>query len=180
MRMSICGVAEKNGGTMADVIISGGQWIIRVAVGVLLVSASISKFAGLDEFADIVASFGIRSPGLNRLVTIGIPLCELCIGVLVVGNLLAPLGALAAATLFLLFAIVTSRAMLNGLAGAKCGCIGRRAAITWRHAARNIVLAVAALASSAQPTLCVLLVALALGSLVLTETAVPGAVAHQT
>lgn len=119
--------------------------LLRVCLSVLFVVAALAKLMDLPGTRAGIAGFGM-GPRLAGILSVALPVTELCVALLLV---LAPLpGAAAAAALLLMFSLVVVVNLLQGRAPA-CNCFGSMSEtpISWRIAVRNMgLILVAALA----------------------------------
>jgi hypothetical protein len=122
---------------------------------VLLVSATAKFREGYRRFSQTVDQYQLLPGNLVSLVSVLLPWFELILGAMLIGSLLLPVSAIAAA---ILLAVFTAALFVNLMRGRpiSCGCFGRESdAITWWTAARAAALCGACILA-AQPDLATL------------------------
>lgn len=110
----------------------------QVAVAAPLLWAAGSKLTAPGSRATL-AVFGIDRPAMQRLAWTGVIVVEAAVAALVLLGLAGAL--LAAAGLFVAFAVVMWTAIRRGALGRACGCFGRRGQVSWQAVARSALLA---------------------------------------
>jgi hypothetical protein len=113
----------------------------RLALGGVLVAASVAKLASPSTSKAALATFAIAGRRAQVVVWGLLIVAELslALGVIVGSNAAAWLAAALLAT----FAATMAGAILRGHAGAPCACFGARSTVGWGAVARNLLLAAA-------------------------------------
>jgi hypothetical protein len=108
---------------------------------ILGVSAG-SKAWRSQQAGEALSTYGISSPSLQRVGAWGLVTVELGLaGALLVE---APGAAEAAVALFLVFALITSAALMAGRGGEPCACFGSASRLSWTSPLRALALAAVA------------------------------------
>src|ERR1700684_1554310 len=108
---------------------------------ILGVSAG-SKAWRSEQAGEALSTYGISSPSLQRVGAWGLVTVELGLaGALLVE---APGAAEAAVALFLVFALITSAALMAGRGGEPCACFGSTSRLSWISPLRALALATVA------------------------------------
>jgi hypothetical protein len=115
------------------------ETFLRVALGIVLAGAALAKLASPRASIAAMASFGFEGGPLRPIAWAGLIAIELGLGVAVA--LGSDPAAYLAAALMLLFAAITTGALLRGRAGAPCACFGPRSKVSWLGVLRNLALA---------------------------------------
>ena len=101
--------------------------IVRWALGLLLVWASLSKLANLQDFYGDLLAYRLPLPDLFlRLVAMCLPWLELLCGLLLLANLHLEAAVAWSIVLFASFVLATGQAWARGLS-IDCGCFNLRA-----------------------------------------------------
>ncbi|MGA8218331.1 MAG: MauE/DoxX family redox-associated membrane protein [Solirubrobacterales bacterium] len=117
------------------------ETILRVVLGIVLAGAALAKLASPRASIAAMAGFGFEGGPLRPIAWAGLIAIELGLGIAVaLGS--APAAYLASG-LMLLFAALTTGAILRGRAGAPCACFGPRSKVSWLGVLRNLALAAA-------------------------------------
>ena len=96
--------------------------IVRWILGGLLVWASLSKVANLQDFYISIVAYKLPLPdALSRLAAIILPWLELICGLLLIGRIWTRAASMWALVLFGVFVIATGQAWARGLK-ISCGC----------------------------------------------------------
>lgn len=162
------------------------QWVLRLALAWLLLSAARHKLRSAGAFRSALGGYGLLPDGLVGVAARGLTLAELTAGIALLAPPLAGPGAALASCLFGLYGAAIASNLLRGRRDIDCGCggPGERRALGWPLVARNVVLlAAAGLASlPATPRAWVWLDAVSVGGgvlvLALLYVAADGALAH--
>lgn len=113
--------------------------ILRLGLGIVLASAALAKLASPRASIASMDTFGFAGGPLRPLAWAVLIAVELALAVGVV--LGSDDAAYAAAGLMLLFAALTTGAILRGRAGSPCACFGPRSKVSWLGVLRNLGLA---------------------------------------
>jgi uncharacterized membrane protein YphA (DoxX/SURF4 family) len=113
--------------------------ILRLGLGIVLAGAALAKLASPRASIASMDSFGFAGGPLRPLAWAGMIALELALAVAVV--LGSDTAAYAACGLMLLFAALTTSAILRGQAGSPCACFGPRSKVSWLGVLRNLGLA---------------------------------------
>jgi len=113
--------------------------ILRVGLGIVLASAALAKLGSPRASIASMDTFGFAGGPLRPLAWAVLIAVELALSVGVV--LGSDDAAYAAAGLMLLFAALTTGAILRGRAGSPCACFGPRSKVSWLGVLRNLGLA---------------------------------------
>jgi uncharacterized membrane protein YphA (DoxX/SURF4 family) len=113
--------------------------ILRVGLGIVLASAALAKLGSPRASIASMDTFGFAGGPLRPLAWAVLIAVELALSVGVV--LGSDDAAYAAAGLMLLFAALTTAAILRGRAGSPCACFGPRSKVSWLGVLRNLGLA---------------------------------------
>ena len=113
--------------------------ILRVGLGIVLASAALAKLGSPRASIASMDTFGFAGGPLRPLAWAVLIAVELALSVGVV--LGSDDAAYAAAALMLLFAALTTGAILRGRAGSPCACFGPRSKVSWLGVLRNLGLA---------------------------------------
>ena len=98
-------------------------WGCRVAIGILLLAAALSKIGQAAEFARQIHHLRIAPLGLENLVAITLPWVELVAALAILSGVEARAGAVLAAALMAGFVVVVVAAIARHL-DVECGCFG--------------------------------------------------------
>jgi uncharacterized membrane protein YphA (DoxX/SURF4 family) len=98
-------------------------WGCRVAIGILLLGAALSKIGEAAEFARQIHRLRFAPLGLENLLAITLPWVELVAALAILSGVEARAGALLAAGLMSVFVVVVVAAMARHL-DVECGCFG--------------------------------------------------------
>lgn len=113
----------------------------RLILAAVLTGAALSKLTAPDSAAAAMETYGFRSQPARWGAFGFVAAAELALAAgLVAGSDEAAYGA---AALMALFAVTLVRALLQGKAGAPCGCFGSDSKVSGLAVASNVVLAVA-------------------------------------
>jgi len=102
-------------------VISLTERVGRIAIGGVLIYASVTKFTQPYSFLDSVYSYDLVGPRAGVLIAATLPTAELAVGLAVIFGIAAPGALLAAAVLFSAFSFAIASALWRGLDIA-CGC----------------------------------------------------------
>lgn len=115
------------------------ETVLRVLLGVVLAGAALAKLNSPRESIAALDSFGFGEGPMRPIAWAALIAIELALAVAVI--LGSDVAAYAAAGLMLLFAALTTGALLRGRAGAPCPCFGPHSRVTWLGVLRNLGLA---------------------------------------
>jgi len=94
---------------------------IRIVLGIIFLITGFLKFIHIQEFADSIEKYQLIPHCFVFYTAIIISLIEVVIGISLIFNLLIKLGVLITSSLMMLFIIITSITLFNGL-DIDCGC----------------------------------------------------------
>ncbi len=115
----------------------------RTLVGLLLLTAGISKLGNHREFLEVVRDYRLLPENASRFVGRLIPVIEMLVSAGLLFAVLALWMSMAATALFLLFGSAVAINLLRGRRDISCGCFGpnQNHHLTWGLVARNGILA---------------------------------------
>ena len=97
--------------------------VIRLGLGAVWVWAAWSKLVAPREFLIAVRAYDATPEWLSKAIAYGLPVLELCLGVLLIVGIVVRLAASVSAVLFVVFLIAIVQAWARGLQ-LSCGCFG--------------------------------------------------------
>ena len=100
-----------------------GGWLLRLALGGVLVYAAFPKLAEAHAFAGAIARYRLLPATFNQILAVTLPWIELAAGMLLVLRLWVRPAALLAAGLAVIFTLAVGSALARGL-DITCGCFG--------------------------------------------------------
>lgn len=109
-----------------------------LVVGVLLLAAG-GKLIDLRRAATGMATFGFPTPAARLGAALLISVCEIALAVRIA--LGSDAAIYLAATLMAMLGLLLGSALMQGKAGAPCGCFGPRSRVSGWAVARNLALA---------------------------------------
>jgi protein-disulfide isomerase len=122
--------------------------VARLLVGVVWIWASLSKLGSPRTFVQAVRAYDATPEWLSKAIGYGLPVLELCLGILLVVGVATRLAAATSAVLFVVFLIGLVEAAARGLE-LSCGCFGGGGASTSTHYTLDILRDIALLAVAA-------------------------------
>jgi len=125
-----------------DAVISHSYWCVTA---VLLVGGT-AKLITQADFRKVIRELELVPQGLTPATAFSVPVVEVGLALWLASGIAAGVAALSAALTFLSFAGIIAHQLRRGGGATHCGCFGVRASLTWRSAARDVLLAVWALA----------------------------------
>ena len=96
---------------------------VRIALGGVLVLASVQKLRTLRQFISGLGRYGLLPSRLNAPTAVGVVVLEAVTGVLLLANVAAPIAVSAAVGLFAVFSGVLAISLIRGKE-APCFCFG--------------------------------------------------------
>jgi protein-disulfide isomerase/uncharacterized membrane protein YphA (DoxX/SURF4 family) len=97
--------------------------LVRLALGVIWIWAAWSKLRAPREFVQAVRAYDATPEWLSKAIGYGLPVLELCLGILLILGIVVRMAAVASGVLFLVFLIGLIQASARGLQ-LECGCFG--------------------------------------------------------
>ncbi len=97
--------------------------VVRLALGGVWLYAGISKLSDPRAFLQAVRAYDASPEWLSRALAYGLPVFEVCLGVLLVAGVITRAAAILSAPLLLMFVIGVLQASARGLK-ITCGCFG--------------------------------------------------------
>lgn len=121
---------------------------VHVALGLILLTAGVTKLRHWHEFTGVVGNYRLLPEGWSVAAAALIVPTEILFGAALIFRIGMPFAALASAALLTIFAIAMGINILLGRTSIDCGCFRStlRQPLEWRLVARNVVLAAASLA----------------------------------
>ena len=121
--------------------------VLRVAVGVILIVAGISKVGHAAEFAAQIAAFRLLPEGVIAPMAVELPFLEILVGAFLVLGLFTRVSAWIAVAMFAAFDGAIASAVVRGMS-VSCGCFGPndKTVTTWAEVARDAVFVILAVA----------------------------------
>lgn len=131
---------ERSRGTLIAI------WVVKLALGALLVYAGVMKLLGPADFAEEIANYRFL-PQLAPFLAVMLPPIEVLLGtVLIVSGARSewlPAAALGSTLLMAVFTVAVTQAVLRGI-DTSCGCFGADSGpITWLTVLRVVGLGAA-------------------------------------
>lgn len=96
---------------------------IRVLLGGLWIWASVAKLSDPRASVQAVRAYDMTPEWLSKAIGYGLPVLELCLGVLLVVGAAVRMAAIASAVLYVVFLVAVVQAAVRGLK-VSCGCFG--------------------------------------------------------
>jgi len=100
-----------------------GGLVVRLAVGIIWIWASLSKIGDPRTFVRAVRAYKATPEWLSQAIGYGLPMLELILGVLLVIGLIVRYAAAVSAALYVVFLIGIIQAAARGIK-LECGCFG--------------------------------------------------------
>lgn len=97
--------------------------LVRLALGVVWIWASVEKLRSPRTFVQAVRAYDATPEWLSKAIGYGLPVLEFCLGVLLVLGIAVRVAAAVSAVLFVVFLIGIIQAAARGLQ-LSCGCFG--------------------------------------------------------
>jgi uncharacterized membrane protein YphA (DoxX/SURF4 family) len=116
--------------------------LARTFVALILLAAGVSKLGKRREFIEVVRDYKVLPESLAGVFGRLLPFVEVFVAACLLGGVLMPWSALAAAGLFLSFGVAIAINLLRGRRDISCGCFGQHDhQLTWPLFMRAIFLA---------------------------------------
>ena len=103
--------------------------VVRLVLGIVWIYAALEKTGNPRTFVQAVRAYDATPEWLSQAIGYGLPVLELCIGVLLVLGLAVRLAAATSVALFVVFLIGLVQAAARGIQ-LECGCFGGGGATT--------------------------------------------------
>jgi len=100
---------------------NGWKLIVRLALGGLLLYASVGKVTHAEVFATALSNYRMLPSEMIFLGSLAMPWLELLIGLLLITGIWKSTSAFMTAVLFLVFTLAVAQAMVRGI-DISCGC----------------------------------------------------------
>ena len=100
---------------------NGWKLIVRLALGGLLVYASVGKVTHAEDFATALSNYRMLPSGMIFLGSLIMPWLELLLGLLLLTGIWKSTSAFMTAVLFLVFTLAVAQAIVRGI-DISCGC----------------------------------------------------------
>lgn len=97
--------------------------VIRLVLGVVWIWAAWEKLKSPREFVQAVRAYDATPEWLSQAIGYGLPVLELCIGIVLIVGVAVRIAAIASAVLFVVFFIGIIQASARGIS-LDCGCFG--------------------------------------------------------
>jgi protein-disulfide isomerase/uncharacterized membrane protein YphA (DoxX/SURF4 family) len=97
--------------------------VVRLALGVIWIWAAASKLGSPRQFVQAVRAYDATPEWLSQGIGYGLPVFELCLGVLLIIGLAVRMAAIFSGLLFVVFLIGLIQAAARGIQ-LECGCFG--------------------------------------------------------
>jgi protein-disulfide isomerase len=97
--------------------------VVRLVLGGVWIWASLAKLANPRAFVEAVRAYDVTPEWLSKAIGYGLPVLELCLGVVLVVGIMVRIAAAASGMLYLLFLIGIIQAAVRGIQ-LECGCFG--------------------------------------------------------
>jgi uncharacterized membrane protein YphA (DoxX/SURF4 family) len=116
---------------------------LRVILGLVLLSASVTKLGDFSKFTEIVSAYELLPRRAVTITSYLILLTECSVGICLLMGVRLPWAASTATGIFLLFTGAVTINILRGRKEIACGCFGASSEehLTWLIVLRNVVLA---------------------------------------
>ena len=111
--------------------------VLRVALGLVMVTAGALKISDPDAAVRAVQAYQILPSGIDQVVGYVLPLLEIVLGLLLILGLGTRLAAIGAGVFMVVFIVAVTSAWVRGLS-IDCGCFGGGGAVSpegkaWRY-----------------------------------------------
>jgi protein-disulfide isomerase/uncharacterized membrane protein YphA (DoxX/SURF4 family) len=97
--------------------------VARLVLGAVWIWAALSKIGSPRTFTEAVRAYDATPEWLSKAIGYGLPVLELCIGILLIVGIAVRVAAIASAVLYLVFLIGIIQAAIRGIQ-LECGCFG--------------------------------------------------------
>ena len=97
--------------------------VVRLFLGAVWIWASLSKLSDPRTFVQAVRAYDVTPEWLSKAIGYGLPVLELCVGIVLVVGILTRIAAAVSGVLFLVFLIGLVQAAARGIQ-LECGCFG--------------------------------------------------------
>lgn len=97
--------------------------VVRLFLGAVWIWAALSKLGSPRTFTQAVRAYDVTPEWLSKAIGYGLPVLELCIGILLVLGIATRIAAIASAVLFVFFLIGIIEVAVRGIQ-LECGCFG--------------------------------------------------------
>ncbi|HEX3336817.1 MAG TPA: MauE/DoxX family redox-associated membrane protein [Jatrophihabitans sp.] len=97
--------------------------VVRLVLGIVWIWASIAKLRAPRTFVQAVRAYDATPEWLSKAIGYGLPVLEICLGVLLIIGIAVRMAAAVSALLFVVFLIGLVQAWARGLQ-IECGCFG--------------------------------------------------------
>lgn len=123
---------------------------VQIVVGLIFAQAAIGKIRRWHEFKGMLGAYELLPSFAVPMAAIAIVPLELVTGLALIGAWKVALFSIVAAALFVIFAVAMAVNLARGRTSIDCGCFqSMRQPLEWRLVVRNVLCALAVLASSA-------------------------------
>jgi uncharacterized membrane protein YphA (DoxX/SURF4 family) len=119
-------------------------FVVRVALGLLLVGTGALKAGHAAELASAIAGFRLLPEAIVGPLAVALPFLEILLGVYLMAGLFTRIAGWIACAQFLIYAGAIASAVIRHIPAA-CGCFGPHdaAVADWPHVGLDLVLALA-------------------------------------
>ena len=97
--------------------------VVRLFLGAVWIWAGLSKIGSPRTFTEAVRAYGATPEWMSTAIGYGLPVLEVCLGILLVVGIAVRLTAIVSALLFLVFLIGIIQVDIRGIQ-LECGCFG--------------------------------------------------------
>ncbi|HET6877350.1 MAG TPA: MauE/DoxX family redox-associated membrane protein [Jatrophihabitans sp.] len=97
--------------------------VVRLFLGAVWIWAALSKLGSPRTFTQAVRAYDVTPEWLSKAIGYGLPVLELCIGILLVVGIATRIAAIASAVLFVAFLVGIIEVAIRGIQ-LECGCFG--------------------------------------------------------
>ena len=97
--------------------------VVRLFLGAVWIWAAVSKIGSPRDFTQAVRAYQATPEWLSKAIGYGLPLLELCIGIILVVGVATRIAAIASAVLFVIFLVGIIQVDVRGIQ-LQCGCFG--------------------------------------------------------
>jgi putative oxidoreductase len=112
-------MTESGAATLADRL----AWIARIAIGLMLLVAGLSKIGAEQTFATQIHHFRLVPLGLENLLAMTLPWIEIAAALAILLGIHPRAGSAVGAALLAVFLVAVAAALARGL-DIECGCFG--------------------------------------------------------
>jgi Protein-disulfide isomerase len=103
--------------------------LVRLALGAIWIWAAVSKLGSPRTFVQTVRAYDATPEWLSEAIGYGLPVLEVCLGIVLVLGITVRLAAILSGLLFLVFLVGLAQAAARGIQ-LECGCFGGGGATT--------------------------------------------------